>query len=111
MLIGIICACTPAAAQACRHNLPSYETLKMQFLFHSFALRSSIKQKVFPSSVCSKEIKLDKQQHNGTSLSHGSYPNIDEYQFPFDSDFAQGQKEKGTIVRGRRLQEVEHDHV
>lgn len=112
MFVGIICACTPAAAQSCRHNLPSYDTLKSLLLSHSHALRSSFKGTLSASSsVGFKDIELSQQQHRDPDRSHESYSNVDHYQSPLEADMAQNQENECIIIRGGRQHKVEISHV
>lgn len=98
VFVGIICACTPAAAKSCNHHLKNLSALKTTVISQLSRIGLSTKQS--QASLLSR--KGDHQP--------GQYSNIDIYQGPGHTGNA---KSKGiqTFIHNGKQHDLENDGI
>lgn len=104
MLVGIICACMPAAAHTCRHHLPSYDSVRNKLCSH----------------YGSFEKKIRRTNPNSSSLSESSSPGVKTPRGVYEGYFNLGGLEHGlpltgkpgkTFTHNRRPDDLKYDGI
>ena len=98
MFVGIICACTPAAARSYNHHLSNLSALKLIFASQFSRIGLSTKQSQ------ASDLSREGDHHSG------QYSNIDIYQGRGRMGKAQSKNLRTFIQRGKQ-QDLENDGI